>query len=67
MRPSFDTPLTPEQRRQELAGILAAGVVRLHARTALDATPSRNLENPQESSLSGLEVRSKTVLSVHRG
>lgn len=38
MRPIDDpTPLTPDQRREEVASILAAGVLRLHARAALSS------------------------------
>lgn len=35
MRPSDDSLLTPDERRSEVASILAAGVLRLSARAAL--------------------------------
>jgi len=70
MRPIDDSPvLTPDECRDELAGIFAAGILRLHARTALpDETQQlSSLEVPEDSSLLRLEVSSKTVLSVHNG
>jgi hypothetical protein len=70
MRPIDDSLLmTPDERRAEVASILAAGVLRLCART-LPATnvPSHSAtENPAESASSCLEVSAETVLSVHNG
>jgi hypothetical protein len=70
MRP-FDDPstLTPDERRAEVANILAAGVLRLSARAALpgDAPERSAPENPAESASSCLEVSDETVLSVHNG
>ncbi|MCX7428723.1 MAG: hypothetical protein NTW96_24235 [Planctomycetia bacterium] len=67
MRPIDDPSfLTPDERLSEVAGILAAGVLRLRARAAF---PGDNL-GPQESLDSGpagLEVSEETVLSVQRG
>jgi hypothetical protein len=49
MRPIDDSSssLTPDERFSEVAGILAAGVLRLHARAAL---PNNNLA-PEKSTL----------------
>lgn len=68
MRP-FTPPseLSPEQRRRELTGILAAGILRLRKHRLLAAEPG---QTPRESSLesaSCLEVSGETVLSVHAG
>jgi hypothetical protein len=70
MRPIDDpTFLTPDERLAEVASILAAGILRLHARAAMpdDAEPRLAPENPAESGSSGLEVPGETVLSVHNG
>ena len=62
MRPIDDASfLTAEGRLTQVAAILAAGILRLHA-----LTDSRS-ENPPTSARAGLEVSSETVLSVHRG
>lgn len=59
---------TPEQRRRELAEILAAGILRLRKRRLLAGVPSRTpRENSPESPASRLEVSDGTVLSVHAG
>jgi hypothetical protein len=65
MRPDPDPHfLTPEDRFREVAAVLAAGLLRLHARNAAaGAAPN----NPQNSSLNCLEVPGETVLSVHTG
>lgn len=67
MRPIDDSSyLTPDERFTEVATILAAGVLRLHARAAL----SRNnlgREKSLDSGPAGLDVPEKTVLSVHCG
>ena len=52
---SFDDPssLTPDERLSEIAMILAAGVLRLHARAALsgDDPPEKNLRIPGQRAL----------------
>ena len=70
MRP-FDDPstLTPDQRRAAVANILAAGILRLHARDALSDEPAdqpfpKKFAKPGSSCL---EVPDETVLSVHNG
>ncbi len=66
MRPIDDpTLLTPDQRREEVASILAAGVLRLHARAAL--SPAGSPQKSPELTSQRLEVSDKTVLSVHNG
>ncbi len=69
MRPIDDSFMTPDERRSEVAGILAAGVLRLSAmaRLATDATNRLTSANPQKSAPSCLEVPDETVLSVHNG
>lgn len=60
--------LSPEQRRRELTGILAAGVLRLRKRRLLAGEPGQTpRENSPESPARRLEVSDKTVLSVHAG
>jgi hypothetical protein len=49
-----------DERLREIAAILAAGILRLHARAALP-TPEKPETPPQNC----LEVRAETVLSVH--
>ncbi|MDY0169234.1 MAG: hypothetical protein RBS80_22010 [Thermoguttaceae bacterium] len=65
---SFDDPatMTPHERLSEVAGIFAAGILRLHARAAL---PTSNLgsEESRNSAPTGLELSDETVLSVHCG
>ena len=67
--PTDPADLTPEQRLAEVSAILAAGVLRLRRRCAFSAKlpPSGNLQNPQESGESGLELCSETRLHVQRG
>ncbi len=69
MRPIDDSLLTLDERRSEVASILAAGVLRLCARTlpATEATEHSAPENLAESASSCLEVPDETVLSVHNG
>ncbi len=62
--------MTPDERRRELAAILAAGLRRLRDRHVLyaadgDVPPAESA--PTESSQDCLEVPAKTVLSVHAG
>ncbi len=67
MRPSDDpVPLTADERFRELAGILAAAVLRLSLRAALSVDDSGR-ENPENLARSCLEVSPDTVLSVHGG
>ena len=49
----------------EVAAILAAGILRLHARSALQAGALPQV--PPDSSPPSLEVSPETVLSVHTG
>jgi hypothetical protein len=65
---SFDDSanLSPESRLSEAAGILAAGILRLHARNAISAG-NFGQKNLEKSVPAGLEVSEKTVLSVLRG
>lgn len=67
--PADPAILTPEQRLAEVSAILAAGVLRLRRRCALPTTspPVGNLQNPQESGETGLELSSETRLHVQRG
>jgi hypothetical protein len=70
MRPDADPAfMTPAERFRELAGILAAGILRLRDRAALAADPGEHPapENPPETVHSCLELSGKTVLSVHGG
>ena len=61
--------LTPDQRRREVAALLAAGLLRLRDRAALSAPLGEQPgpENPRESGRDSLEVPAGTVLSVHSG
>jgi len=67
MRPIDDPSfLTPDERLSEVASILAAGVLRLHASAALPG------DNPApeilpDSGPTCLEVPAETVLSIHTG
>ncbi len=54
--------MTPEQRRQAVAAILARGVLRYHRRTT--RLESGRGENSLDSSPEGLEVLGKPRLSV---
>lgn len=65
MRPTNDSSeSSPDERRHELAAILAAGVQRLHQRGLLAETGPESQElSPSE----GLDERRKTVLTVHAG
>ena len=70
MRPTDDLPsLTPDERFGEVARILGAGVLRLHASAALSADKAEDSpsENSPNSASPGLEVSEETVLSVHNG
>lgn len=68
MRPIDDpSHLTPDERRSEVASILAAGVLRLRARAALPEAACPDLPPDEETRGSCLEVLDETVLSVHHG
>lgn len=69
MRSIDNSPLTPDERRAEVARILAAGVLRLQARALPEAESANRSapETPSESASSCLEVPAETVLSVHDG
>ncbi len=57
--------LSPEERLDEIAAILAAGLLRLDERAALPAGESS--ENPPKISPEGLELSDQTRLSVRVG
>lgn len=68
MRPIEDSCLTPEERRAEIASILAVGILRFcaaqHQANVGCADASAILA---DSAVSCLEVPAETVLSVHNG
>jgi len=67
MRPIDDPSfLAPEERLSEVASILAASVLRLHARAALSGDDPGQEISPDFAS-AGLEVSEGTVLSVQGG
>ena len=57
--------LSPDQRRHELAGILARGLRRLRDRAALSAEPNSAI--PSEASKLTLEAVPDKSLTVHAG
>jgi hypothetical protein len=61
--PNCADPARPplDDRRREVAAILATAILRLRGRAALPNA------NPPDSSPTGLEVSPETRLSVHRG
>jgi hypothetical protein len=70
MHPHDDSaPLTSDQRLREVAAILAAGILRLHARATPPPDPVQVSapKDPPESGHVSLEVQEETVLSVHTG
>ena len=67
MRPIDDpSSLTPDERLSEVATILAGGILRLYARSALPCDDPGPEKSPN-SGPAGLEVSEETVLSVHSG
>jgi hypothetical protein len=54
-----------EQRRSEIAQLIACGVRRLYARRAL--VSEKHPETSADSDRRGLEVPDETVLTVHTG
>lgn len=68
MRPDLDpVQMTPGERRREVAAILAAGVRRLRARSALESHQSSIAENPSEVGEKSLEAVPENPLTVHVG
>ena len=68
--PRLEDPseLTPQQRRREIAEILAAGVLRLRKLRMLGpGQPSTPPKTVAESSTDRLEVSGETALSVRPG
>lgn len=68
--PRLEDPseLTLQQRRREIAEILAAGVLRLRKlRILAPGQPSSPPKTAADSSSDRLEVSDETVLSVHSG
>jgi hypothetical protein len=66
MRPDLDPSLmTPDERRREVAAILAAGLRRLRDRSALTSEPAS--ENPPDTAETPLEAVPENPLSVHVG
>ena len=66
--PRLDLPpseLTPDQRRRELAGLLARGLGRLRDHAAMAGDPTS--ANPSEASDSTLEAVPDKSLTVHAG
>ena len=65
-RPELNpSELTPDQRRRELAGLLARALRRLRDRAALTGEPTS--ANPTEASFSTLEAVPDKSLTVHAG
>ena len=64
--PTDPAQMTPEQRMEEVASILAAGALRLR-RHAFPPPPPTLSEFPPESTANGLEVSAETRLHGHRG
>ncbi|MCC7085610.1 MAG: hypothetical protein IT427_11465 [Pirellulales bacterium] len=65
---AVQTFLTPDARLAEIAGILATGILRLHAQAARRAPAAEEFrQNPAKSTAPCLEVPEKPVLTVHTG
>ncbi len=63
MRPDLDpAQLTPDERRREVAAILAAGLCRLRDRSALDPSAAENPAEAAEKSLEAVRENPLTVL-----
>jgi len=70
MRPFHDPLfLTPEQRIQQIASLLARGLQRHRSCSQVSPSPEENSspKNPLESGPGDLELSPETVLSVHKG
>ena len=57
--------MTPDERRREVAAILAAGLRRLRDRAALAS--AFFFENPSKTRENGLESQADTSVNVHAG
>jgi hypothetical protein len=70
-KPLAEVPnmLTDADRLGEIAGLLAAGILRLRCRAALrsESASSAEPKNLPDSSLNGLELSPETRLSGHGG
>lgn len=64
--PTDPAKMTPEQRVEEVAAILAAGVLRLRARAALPP-PAAPSEIPSDSGRNGLDDAPETRLHGPHG
>jgi len=64
--PSRAADLSPEQRRRQIAAILARGVLRYQRLVRRSASDSVAAEKPLELGQAGLEVPGETRLSVSR-
>ncbi|QEL20630.1 hypothetical protein [Limnoglobus roseus] len=68
MRPDLDPAfLTPDDRRHELAAILARGLIRLRDKAALTPGQTSATQIVPESSDSAVAVPPDTWLTVHTG
>jgi hypothetical protein len=68
MQPNDPATLSPEQRAQEIARLLAAGVRRLFSQRTCDVPATLvEPEKSPESADTGLEVQRETRLTVHSG
>ncbi len=64
--PTDPAHMTPDQRRTELAAILAAGFLHLRRRSAIPAPDAPGI-HPVESAKKALEVGGELRLHGHRG
>lgn len=63
MRPDLDpAELTPDERRREVAAILASGLCRLRDRSALDPSAAEIPSEPAEKSLEAVPENPLTIL-----
>jgi hypothetical protein len=67
--PPDDPQLTPDQRRREIAAILARGILRLHTAgpTASETAESDRSDDAPEPLEKGLELSAPSRLHVTRG
>ena len=61
--------LTPEERLEEVAAILATGLLRLRDRAALGGSSAmpETLENPASASFEALDLRADPSVTVQAG
>jgi hypothetical protein len=64
--PADPVHLTPEQRLEEIASLLATGVLRLQRRAALTSSGNHS-EFPPDSAPNGLDESPERGLHGHRG